>query len=557
MKIRLTYKEFLFLFVIYLLGVSLRLIPRLFFHPELLTFQADIWYRLCLAQYVVDHGALPVWDIRYAAYGQVPFWYNPLAVHGFAFLSNLTKLSLPVVTSRLLPFIESFTAISIYFLCRKIYSQKIAKWATIFLSLTPSFIYWSNIGTPQSYTVFFIPIYILLWISFVNKEYILSSRLSHLLIMGLLFAINFLMHLTFFNVVIILFLVHMGLIAEGKAAIKDFASLALPFVISQVLTIWWWGPHQLYFWWTQALSTSTAFFGATLFLKNYGHLSGVLGHLAFFYLIFLLLKKGLKSRSFYMVPMAWVLFPLIESHMEWFLLLLNKQALCWNAMLRPIEGFRFYSFLAQPLAVCMALAFREISKMKVFLKLRPKGKQVIYFVVIVSLFLNFFIGFNYIDQITVFQINLRDIQAAKWYRQNSDKSARILTDYYNAQLFSGICAGKALLGMMFPLKKVNYPYISNSYTVLYDIHELYKTDDISIVENILDKYNCTHIYFSNNALRYIEFLVDGSADGEDLKNPKYDKLLSKDYSKTLLNKSHFNIVYTNQDTKILEWKKAR
>jgi hypothetical protein len=72
--------EIIFLCFVYFLGLALRLGPRLGFDPYLLTFHADIWYRLCLAQYVLDFGRLPLWDIRYEAYGHVPVWYTPLAV---------------------------------------------------------------------------------------------------------------------------------------------------------------------------------------------------------------------------------------------------------------------------------------------------------------------------------------------------------------------------------------------------------------------------------------------------------------------------------------------
>src|SRR3989338_4676896 len=234
--------EILFLLGLYIFGVSIRLIPRLDLSPYLLTFSADIWYRLCLAQYVLDHGHLPVWDIRYEAYGQVPVWYNPLAVYGFVFLSRLSSLDLATVTSRLLPFIEAASIIPFYFLCRYLFNVRIAVTAAVFLGLTPTFVFWTGIATPQSFTLFLMPFSILLWVRFTQKKYILNSAAFHLAFMGVLLAVNFLTHLTYFNHIIILLLIQVALIREKQSRWRDFFYLLIPIVLSQVLTAWWWLP---------------------------------------------------------------------------------------------------------------------------------------------------------------------------------------------------------------------------------------------------------------------------------------------------------------------------
>ncbi|RLG46790.1 MAG: hypothetical protein DRN90_05940, partial [Thermoproteota archaeon] len=66
---RLNKKEIAFLLIIYALGVILRLVPRLEIDSHLLTFQGDVWYRVCMAQYIKDHWTLPEPDIRYRPYG--------------------------------------------------------------------------------------------------------------------------------------------------------------------------------------------------------------------------------------------------------------------------------------------------------------------------------------------------------------------------------------------------------------------------------------------------------------------------------------------------------
>jgi len=71
--------EIIFLTCIYLLGLTIRIYPKLMVSPHLPSFLGDVWYRICMAQYILDHGRLPIPDIRYLAYGNVPLWYPPLS----------------------------------------------------------------------------------------------------------------------------------------------------------------------------------------------------------------------------------------------------------------------------------------------------------------------------------------------------------------------------------------------------------------------------------------------------------------------------------------------
>ncbi|MBU7022618.1 MAG: hypothetical protein HXS40_00500 [Theionarchaea archaeon] len=57
--------EVYFLISIYLFSVAIRLVPKLTVDPHLPAFQGDVWYRICMAQYIFDHARLPEPDIRY------------------------------------------------------------------------------------------------------------------------------------------------------------------------------------------------------------------------------------------------------------------------------------------------------------------------------------------------------------------------------------------------------------------------------------------------------------------------------------------------------------
>ncbi len=198
MKPWLKKPEAVFLFIVYLLGVGLRMIPRAGLDSHLLAFQADIWYRVCMAQYLFDNGHLPPWDIRYMAYGYVPLWYNPLPLYLFAFLGKISHLDLHTVCSRIMPFIESLSVLPLYFLCRAIYSQRVAVAAVLFLLFSPSYLFWTGISTLQTMTIFLLPIVILLWIRFVQGQYLFGDKWRHLLFMGVLLAVEFLSHLSYF-----------------------------------------------------------------------------------------------------------------------------------------------------------------------------------------------------------------------------------------------------------------------------------------------------------------------------------------------------------------------
>lgn len=550
-------KEIIFLLGVYAGGLLLRLLPKLMAHPHLLTFEADVWYRLCLAQYFLDWGHLPAWDIRYASYGQVPFWYNPLGVYFLAALGKLTSLDLPTVCSRVMPFVESLVVLPFYWLCRRLYGIRVAVISTVFLGLTPSFVYWTGICTPQTFTLFMLPLILLLWINFVQQRFILKNKWLHVVLMGALLGVNFFVHLTYFNIVIIVLLVHLALMRRGAAKAGHLPYFALAVLLSQVITSWWWLPKNLYWWWTQAISTSTAFFDPGQFLKHYGPISAILGHIAFIFVGWMALRNN-KNSFLYYVPLYWTVFLLVESHMEWLLLLIHKQNLVWHTFIRPIEGFRFYSFLAQPLAMCFGIMLDKIFHAKRLERLTPWVRKNLLrwglVGLIVLLSINMVAPYGIIERFHKFRVTPEDIRAAYWLRDNLKKDEKVLSNYYAAQMFAGVMGGRALLGAMFPLKKKVLPYIGDGYRVLFDIYSVYTSEDILEIKEIMRRYGCTHVHLSDYTLSRLEYAVNGFGDTRGLARGDFDGLVGKDYSATLMNPKYFRVVYHKDGVKVLKLK---
>jgi hypothetical protein len=270
-----------FLAAIYILGLFIRLNPRLSFDPHLLTFQGDIWYRLAMAQYILDNFSLPSPDLRYLAYGKVPMWYPPVSPLFLAAVSFLLKLDLPTVSSRVIPFIEAMSPLSLFFLARYMYDETAAYAATLSLALTPTFVFWTGISDPQSFTLFLIPLYILFWLKHSREP---KPNGKNVAFLGVALAINFLVHLSYFVAVLILLSITAVLILRkmaGKWLIKDLLSAI---AISQILTAPWWLPKNLYWWWIKALVTSSGMYSVTWQIGDYGVVAVFFGALSFLYI---------------------------------------------------------------------------------------------------------------------------------------------------------------------------------------------------------------------------------------------------------------------------------
>ncbi len=536
----------------YALGVAFRLIPRLSQDPHLLTFEADIWYRLAMGQYVLDHGRLPVWDLRYEAYGFVPTWYNPIPPHFFAGLARLFQLDLPTVSSRILPWIEALTPLPFYLTIRALYSRRLAIISTVFLSLTPSFVFWSGISDPQSVTLFVIPIAILLWIRYLEGQYLLGRPFSHLCLMGILFALNFLTHLTFFLMVLIVASVHIGLVLEGRTTMRRLGAFLVPVVISQMLTAWWWLPSNLYWWWTQALTTSSALYEGRAFLKQFGAVAAAVGHLAFLGLVGLVVAKRKGFPALWLLPLAWAFFPMIESHNEGILHLFKRRDLSWWTLVKPLEGFRFYCFLAQPLSLCVGIVAEYVwrhAPTGVGRALRKRALAAAAATGLVVLLVRDFnaTGYNIGGKLRNAGITLEEYAAALWYRNHSQPSDRLMTEYYTAQMVIGVVGGRTLEGSMFSLRNVAIPYISEGWRVQKDIYEAYTTEDPLVVKALMRRYGCTHIAWSPKILTHIEHITKGDSVLDDIPG-----LAEKDYSKTLFDPEQFEEVYRQGDVRLLK-----
>ncbi len=516
---RLSGREVFFLTTIYLIGLYLRLAPRLAIDSHLLTFQGDIWYRLCMAQYIFDNAALPEPDIRYEAYGYVPMWYPPASPVFFALLSHLSGLDIPTVSSRIIPFIESIAPLSLYFLARYLYNQKIAASATATLALTPSFVFWSGISDPQSFTLFMIPLFVLLWI-WHSKQ---PSNLR-LLGIGILLAINFITHLSYFVEILVLLMVTIALIVKKEAEKWLLLDLGKTVLLSQLITSPWWFiskldmPAQfsliqknLYWWWINALVTSSGMYKPAQQLEEYGTFAALAGIVAFIYV----LSKGKK----HLLLVLWALPLILETQNEVILSAANRIELAWSTLAKPLEGYRFYCFLAQPLAIAVGVALSDF--------LTSRFKKKITLLVIALFFFWLITGVYQYNTFARFQnsgLIVEEYEAAKWFRDYSKPGDRIIADYYRAQMFGGVLGGRVLQGGEFPLRNVDYSYIKAPGEVLNHLFILYNTSDAKIAYEIAKRYNATHIFYSDNMIRYgnlLSYYKSASEYGVDTDKKKF------------------------------------
>jgi hypothetical protein len=504
--LKLNKYEAFFLLFIYLLSLYLRLAPRLEIDPHLLTFQGDIWYRLTMAQYILDNQALPDPDIRYLAYGYVPMWYPPLSPIFFALASYITGLDIPTVSSRLVPFLEALTPLSIYFLARYLYSQRVAIIAALALALTPTFIFWSGISDPQSFTFFIIPLAVLFWVHHSRAK----PSNKRLLFLGVVLAFTFLLHLSYFVVVMVLFTTTLALVIKREGRPKLLLDFGKVFLISQVLTLPWWLPENLYWWWVKALVTSSGLYTVEDQLADYGVLTAFLGITAFIYIA----SKGRK----HLLLILWALPLLLESQNEAILAALGRSDLAWSTLAKPLEGFRFYPFLAQPLSIAIGVLLVDAAD-----KVKTRIFPVLALLLLLGLLGNVKL-YGLDDKFQTSGLITEEYEAAKWYREHSLPEDRIIADYYRAQMFAGVAGGKALLGGMFPLRNVDYPYIKAPGVVQNDLYVLYKTKDARKAANIARKYNATHIFYSGNMISYgnlLSYYKNAREFGVDIDREKF------------------------------------
>jgi hypothetical protein len=506
--------EFWFLLFLYIFSVSIRLLPKLQYDSHLPAFQGDIWYRICMAQYTLDHWALPEPDIRYQPYGYVPMWYPPLSVFFFAFISRITALDIPTVVTRILPFFEGISSISIFFLARYIYNDRVAVYSSVILALTPSFIYWTGIGDPQFFILFLIPLFILFFLKYSREE----IGTKYLVIMGIVLGIAFMAHLSYFIIILCLFLTLIYVLHEDRSK-RPIIAFFLLIGISQLVAFWWWYPRNLYWWWIQALTSSSGYYIPLKHFFEFGIVSAVLGGLGLIYLGFT------KNRSLLLL-FLWALPLFLETQNETILQIIGRSDLAWTTLAKPLEGFRFYCFLAQPLAIAGGIFLYHME---------PRIDRRILFSGLIGVLLLNLCVYNINFDLTNAGIIRKEYDAAVWYRDNSDKNALIVADYYRAQMISGVCGGKALIGGLFPLRNVDYPYIKAPGMVQHDLYTLYTTEDIAEAMMIIHRYEITYIFYSGN-LERTGYFGTSLQEGYGL-----DVYLDKFYS------NRFETVYKNNN----------
>lgn len=497
-------REAIFLFAVYVVGLYLRLAPRLEIDPHLLTFQGDIWYRLCMAQFIYDNKILPHPDIRYLAYGYVPMWYPPLSPILFAAASYLLGVDIPTVSSRVVPFIEALTPLSLYFLAKTLYNEKVAYLSTLVLAFIPSFVFWSGISDPQSFTLFLIPVYILLWVNYANRGYPPKRDFYKLVVLGILLALNFLMHLSYFVALLVLLMVTISLIATRIASRSLLLDFGIVVFISQISTALWWAlmdSKTLYWWWIKALVTSSGLYPMTTQLKEFGVIAALFGICGFIYIVYQYL---FSHRLRHLILILWALPLIIETQNEVIISLLAKldpsfYSLEWSTLGKPLEGFRFYPFLAQPIAIAIGVMLADIEG-KLSMIRRKSG--YIFIGLAMSLLLFGVYQYNLDVRFQTSGLIIEEYKAARWFKENSNPQDRIIADYYRAQMFAGVCGGRALLGGMFPLRNVDYPYIKAPGEVQNHLYILYKTPDARTAWEIAKRYGATHIFYSDNMIRY-------------------------------------------------------
>lgn len=482
--------QYFFLISLYALGLLLRSYPRLGIDPHLLTFQGDIWYRLSMAQYILDHMALPNPDLRYIAYGEVPMWYPPLSPLFLAGLSLLTGFDLPTVSSRIIPFIEALTPLSIFYLARHLFDELTGYLSALILALTPSFVFWTGISDPQSLTLFLIPLYVLLWLRHLDKP-----EKKNLFVLSLLLALNFLVHLSYFVAVLVLLNVTMAMIIAKKGGLWMGRDLLGVVLLSQLFTLPWWLPDNLYWWWIKALVTSSGLYSASWQLQDYGILSALFGLFGATYIIYIIVGEGDKSK-YGLLLLFWMIPLFIESQNEALLTAVNRIELTWTTLAKPLEGFRFFPFLAQPLSIGAGALVSRISVL--YFPKKDQFKVLLLCGVGMVLLWGLLGPYDITTRFQTSGLTVPEYEGAVWYRENSGENVRITADYYRAQMLSGVTGGRSLDGGMFPLRNTDLPFISVPAVVQDDLYILYNTSDPGVAYEIAGKYNVTHIFYSRN-----------------------------------------------------------
>ncbi|MFQ5887169.1 MAG: hypothetical protein ACE5HY_00560, partial [Candidatus Hydrothermarchaeales archaeon] len=393
---------------------------------------------------------------------------------------------------------------------------------------------------------------ILAWIIHSKSE----PSNKRLFIFGLLLGFAFLVHLSYFLLILTLLMVTVALIMEGNAKKGLLLDLFMCIVISQILTVPWWLPNNLYWWWIKALVTSSGLYPVAEQLESYGKMAAIIGGIAIGYILIIELLsiadwsykkltgseivgqiKTAKEGKHFLLLILWALPLFIETQNEVILFRLNKIAYTWQTLAKPLEGFRFYCFLAQPAALAIGVLIIALINFSSRVYNKEGGEKIFSLFWIGLVVTAFAVGMSQYNLDVKFQtsgLTVDEYNAALWFRKNAGPDDRIIADYYRSQMLGGVTAGKALLGGMFPLRNVDYPYIKAPGSVQNDLYILYNTSSAHLAHQIASQYNVTHIFYSDNQKNYgnlLSYYKSAALYGVDTDRGKFE------------DKRYFKVVY--------------
>lgn len=560
--------EILFLLFIYAISVYFRLVPRLSLLPDLMGFRGDAWYRIALAEYFKIHGTLPNFSLRYQPYGWVPMFYSPGSPVFFAYLSEIFNCSIPAVCTRIIPFFEALSPIPLFFLARYLFCRKIAIYSTFILAITPAFILWTGISDPISVTFFFFPIIILLFVKHCKclheNEMTLAKRSTSVILIGFLFAVVFIFHQSYFLIMPIYFSLSIYLVLIFKSKKHILFDSLLIVALSLLMTMPWWKPNNLFFWWFRALTSPGHFKYPDFFTQcrwygnNMAYLSLSALFLYLIYLLFLLIKKSPALKTWKVaIPLVLLLAPVYGLLAQKILIILGVKniSILESNIIRPLRADRFHVFLAQPIALIVGIIVMKLEK---GIWHRVKDYGIIKHLVLIAM-ITVGGGFFYIivskdlpqavnERFKWVPFTQYEHLAAEWFRGNSGPDDRIIADYHRAQMFSGVVGGKALLGIPLPLKRnLKLPYSNRSGNsnrqLKKDIKLIYSSEDAFLTKKLMDRYGCSHVLISNG-LRRRGFFSNSKNRGMKISQSKFDDL------------NYFEKVYDYAEVKIYKLKET-
>ncbi|MFQ5891448.1 MAG: hypothetical protein ACE5HW_01475, partial [Candidatus Methanofastidiosia archaeon] len=380
------------LFILLLSSLIFTSIPY-FTHPYPLSW--DVWYHIRIAE-ETTHG-LVLWD--YGSFGPEgrPHTYPPLfhifMALSFEFVNLFYEFSM-MELARILPLIlNPLQILSIYFLLKKLFDERIALLASFLYILVPTEIVRGNLSTPQNLAQILIPLGFL-GFTIENRRGLLVSILvgGALIMTHGLSAISY--HFTLLTFSSFLSLKRRELFPLKKFMLLLFFSLAIssPFLyhLSRFGFV-----SKIPFGYAQKIS---------LYPKRLGW---ILILLAFFGIFNL---KNLKKKNLLIISMLFANFLLTLNHL-------------FGLSLLP---YRFVEFLPLPLSVLGAFTLNILSK-----------KRYTSYLVILILLGTFPKAFE-LQREQIPQVTEEEFEAIRFLKDNSLEGIIVMSGWFNAPIIASI-----------------------------------------------------------------------------------------------------------------------